>query len=152
VTKVRCPVCARTVRAYQPSGGDGLVLHTFRHKSKKRQCRGGLVTILGTPLAVPDFAEAERRMLAAGAEREPVERMSLGEKYGGKAMSDLWNKARGRIDPPLPPPAPGVEPATAFAERLAWKLVAGVPTPAMVVEILKAVRERDAAIMKAVKS
>ena len=45
--------------------------------------------------------------------------------------------------------APGVEPATAFAERLARKLGAFVPLPAMVVEILRAVHERDKAIVAA---
>jgi hypothetical protein len=52
-------------------------------------------------------------------------------------------------DSPLAPPAPGVEPATAFAERLARALCAGEPLPSMVIEILKAVRERDEAIVKA---
>jgi hypothetical protein len=66
-----------------------------------------------------------------------------------KRFENLWNTALKHVDPPLPPPVPGVEPATAFAERLAHKLCAGEPLPAMVIEILRAVRERDAAIVKA---
>lgn len=109
-------------------------------------------------VAVPDFAELERRTLAAGAEREDVESMSLAELYGGISPTSLKSL---KLDPPLPPPAPGVEPATAFAKRLARKLCSrwaefdvspGVPRPEIVVELIKAVRERDAAIVKAVKS
>ena len=127
---------------------------------------------------VPDFAELERRTLAAGAEREPVESMSLAEKYGDTAytgktrrmaeaptrsreefLSDQQAKqvaARLRMltpDPPIPPPAPGVESAVVFADRLARKLqIFGEPMPGLVIEILNAVRERDAAIVRAVKS
>ena len=61
MTRVKCPSCARTVRAYQPHGGDGSALQTFRHKTKGRQCRGGLVTILGTPLAEPSDSDLVAR-------------------------------------------------------------------------------------------
>lgn len=64
------------------------------------------------------------------------------EKYGG-ALKKL------KLDPPLPPPAPGVESVDKFAERLARALCIVEPMPAMVIEILRAVRDRDAAVVKA---
>lgn len=54
--------------------------------------------------------------------------------------------------PPLAPPAPGVEPATVFAENLARQLCGGFdPTPAMVAAIIPRVRMRDDAIVTALK-
>lgn len=68
-------------------------------------------------------------------------------KRAGAVMEKLKKL---KLDPPLPPPAPGVEPATAFAERLARTIcIFGDPPSGLVIEILKAVRERDAAIVKA---
>ena len=75
------------------------------------------------------------------------------------AHLDLANSKRAvrllrelKPDAPLAPPAPGVEPATAFAERLARALAHGEPMPGMVIEILQAVRERDVAIVSALES
>lgn len=112
------------------------------------------------------FLELETRTLAAGAKREPVESMTFAEMYGGTAPARsreefLADQNAAQVakrlrmltpSPPLAPPTPGVEPATAFAERLARKLcIFGEPPDGLIIEILKAVRERDAALVKAIR-
>jgi hypothetical protein len=67
----------------------------------------------------PDFAELETRVLAAGAEREPVQMMSLADLYGGiENPSELMKRALAKADEPLAPPAPGVEPSGEVALRI----------------------------------
>lgn len=82
MTKVKCPSCARTVRAYQPTGGDGSALQTFRHKTKGRQCRGGLVTILGRKEQRPPFSsELFEEVLSSAPPASPAWRWQQFEQH-----------------------------------------------------------------------